>query len=381
MRVAIITTDNREYYQDYHNPIPHFGTAPEALLHGLERHREVEIHVVSCARRVLAAPPQLAPNIYFHSLHVPKLGWMRTAYQGCIRAVRYRLRQIQPDIVHGQGTEMDCALDAVFSGYPGVLTLHGNMVDVARAMKSRPFSFHWLAARLETVALGRAAGVFCNSRLTRELVQPRARRTWLVPNAMRPAMFVDPPAPRGGSRPELLHVGTICANKGQLEVLEVAEQLHRQGLKFQITFLGSASVGSAYAEAFLERVQKAREAGFARYLGTKPVRELIGLYDQAHALVHTPDSEAFGLVATEALARNLKVFAFDVGGLKDILEGTRDSVRVTGGNWAALKSALETWIAQGAPPPAENADIMSERYRPEAVAARHIEIYREVLGR
>ena len=79
---------------------------------------EVELHVVSCIRRPVNAPARLAPNIFFHSLCVPKIGWLRTGYQGCIRAVRKKLKVIQPEIVHGQGTELDCALEAVFSGRP-----------------------------------------------------------------------------------------------------------------------------------------------------------------------------------------------------------------------------------------------------------------------
>ena len=48
----------------------------------------------------------------------PKIGWLRTLYQGCVRATRRKLREIQPDIVHGQGTERDCAIGAVLSGFP-----------------------------------------------------------------------------------------------------------------------------------------------------------------------------------------------------------------------------------------------------------------------
>jgi len=379
MKVAIVTTDNRDYSQDFSHPTPYFGAAPEALLHGLEHFPELEVHVVSCAHRILVAPPKLAPNIFFHSLTVPRLGWMRTCYQGCVRAVRWRLQQIQPDVVHGQGTELDCALDAVFSGFPNVLTLHGNMVDVARAMRSRPFSFHWLAARLETVALGRTSGVFCNSRCTEELVRPRAGRTWLVPNALRPSMFDSPPAPRGGSRCELLHVGSVCANKGQLDMLGVAQRLHQRGLEFRLTFLGACDPQSGYAVRFLRGIREAETAGFARHLGVKSCRELVELYDGAHALVHTPDSEAFGLVVAEALARNLKVFAFDVGGVKDILDGTQDSVRVSGGDWAGMEAALGKWLTEGHPPGVPNSPVMSQRYRPEAIARSHLEIYRDVL--
>jgi len=110
MKVALLTTDNREPFKQYNKVEPWFGTAPEALLQGFAQLPEVEVHVVSCIRRPVKSPEKIAPNIFFHSLVVPKLGWMSTLYQGCIRATRKKLRDIQPDIVHGQGTELDSSV-------------------------------------------------------------------------------------------------------------------------------------------------------------------------------------------------------------------------------------------------------------------------------
>ena len=77
---------------------------------------EVEVHVVSCVQQQVNAPEKIAGNIWFHSLHVPKIGWLRSGYQECIRATRKKLRQIQPDIVHGQGPERECAISGGCSG-------------------------------------------------------------------------------------------------------------------------------------------------------------------------------------------------------------------------------------------------------------------------
>src|SRR5262249_6057431 len=148
-----------------------------------------EVHVVSCLQNPAASPEKIAGNIWYHGLHVPQIGWLRTAYQGCIRATRKKIKEINPDIVHGQGTERDCALCAVFSGFPNVLTIHGNMRAVAKYYRNSFGSFHWMTAKLETVALKRAAGVFCNSAYTESLVAPQAKRVWRVPNALRQPFF------------------------------------------------------------------------------------------------------------------------------------------------------------------------------------------------
>src|ERR1044072_2099265 len=50
MRIAILTTDSREHYRDYRNLVTSFGTSPEAFLQGFAQLKDVEVHVVSCAR-------------------------------------------------------------------------------------------------------------------------------------------------------------------------------------------------------------------------------------------------------------------------------------------------------------------------------------------
>ena len=110
MKIVQLTTDAREHHKDYGNPRPFFGTAPAALLQGFAGQAGVEIHVVACVRRFMPTPVQLADNIWHHTLLVPKWGWMTSLYRGCVRAVRRKLCELAPDIVHGQGTERDCAM-------------------------------------------------------------------------------------------------------------------------------------------------------------------------------------------------------------------------------------------------------------------------------
>ncbi|HEV2693899.1 MAG TPA: glycosyltransferase, partial [Verrucomicrobiae bacterium] len=238
MKIALLTTDNREHYGDYANPRPHFGTAPEALLQGFAAMPELEVHVVSCLQKpAAAAPDKIAPNIFYHGLVVPKIGWMRTFYQGCIRATRAKLQEISPDIVHGQGTERDCAISAVLSGRPNVLTIHGNVRLVAQVNRVRPFSFYWLAARLETLTLPRTNGVVCITRYTQAAVESLAPRTWVVPNAVDGSFFDLRPAPDASAPPIGLCVGAICVRKNQNAFMRALDALAAER-KFKIIFLG-----------------------------------------------------------------------------------------------------------------------------------------------
>ena len=96
MKIALLITDDREPTRKYNCEMPWFGTAPTALLQGFAEMPDLEVHIVSCTQRPMKSPEKLAENIFFHSLHVPNIGWLRTGYQGCIRAARRKLRDIQP---------------------------------------------------------------------------------------------------------------------------------------------------------------------------------------------------------------------------------------------------------------------------------------------
>ena len=380
MKVAFLAIDLRENHRSYSETAPRFPGGIASLFDGFARLPEVEGHVVSCLQRRVQSPEKLADNLWYHPLYVPKSGWLRTGYQGCIRAVRRKLREIQPDIAHGSGTERECAISAVFSGFLNVVTIQGNMAELARLNRPRIGSYGWLTARFENFILPRTAGVFCNSSYTEELVRPRARRIWRVPHPLRQA-FLDPP-PNQEPRPcILLNVGVISPRKRQLELLAVAEALHRQGLKFEFRFVGFTPVGvHPYTEAFLRRIKPMEEAGYARYGGTPADDALLHCYDSAAGMVHFPTEESFGMVVLEGLGRELKFFGAQVGGIVDLAKDMPGAELFAPDDWPGLTAAIARWIAGGHPRPTGTAALIRERYHPETIARRHVEIYRELLG-
>jgi len=379
MRIAILTTDLRETFRDYMNPEPRFGIAPEALLEGFAKLNEVEVHVISCLQKPVRSPEKVADNIWYHALYVPKTGWMRTLYQGCIRAVRKKLRKIQPDIVHGQGTERDCAISAAFSGFPNVITIHGNMRAIAKLYHAQPGSFYWLAAKLETLALRKTGGVLCNSVYTEKLAAPFARRIWRAPNCLRAAFFEIPLNEKCGVKPTLLNVGSLAPHKRQTEILDVARKLWERGLHFELQFIGTTENRTKYAVNFRHQIAEAQAAGYARHLGTLKIKELITAFDRASALIHFPSEEAFGLVAAEALARNLKLFAASIGGIVDIAANVEGAEMIPAQDWTGLENSIARWLEAGCPRPQTASKRMHARYAPEIAGRRHWEIYREFL--
>jgi len=380
LKVAILATDNRENDHNYLAPSPYFGTAPSALLEGFSNLPNLEVHVVSCKQQVMSSPAHLADNIWFHSLHVPKIGWLRTGYSGCILAIRKKLKEIQPDIVHGQGTERDCGISAVFSGFPNVITIHGNMAELARIFHARFGSFHWWAAKLENFTLPRTSGVFCNSHYTQSLVSPRSKKTWLVPNPIRDSFF-SPLISNilSVETPTFLVVGVICPRKQQLEILKLLINLHQQNAHFQVKFIGSCGE-DPYGKAFLDLLSGQANSGWASWLGVLNESALIQCMDTAHALIHFPQEEAFGLVVAESLARGLKLFTSKVGGIPDIASGVPEADLIDPQDWDGLHRSLHSWIQKPIISSPQTQALMSTRYHSKAIAQRHLQIYLSLLA-
>jgi glycosyltransferase involved in cell wall biosynthesis len=178
----------------------------------------------------------------------------------------------------------------------------------------------------------------------------------------------------------ILNVGVISRYKQQLEILNVARKLHQRGFQFELQFVGAIDSGSSYGADLLQQLADPETSGFARHIGTLQVNELVAAYDQAAALVHFPAEEAFGLVVAEALARNVKLFAASVGGVPDIAAGVDGAELLAARDWEGLEAALGRWLETGARRPATADGVMRERYHPEVIARRHVEIYREVLA-
>jgi glycosyltransferase involved in cell wall biosynthesis len=377
LKIAIVMPDNRDEFRRYADPLPYSGTAPTALLEGLAMLPECEVHVICCVQQPVAAPEKIGPNIYYHTEIVPKWGWLRGGYLGCIRSIRRQLKKIQPDIVHGQGTERYCALSAVLSGFPNVLTIHGNMRLVAAVNHARPFSFQWLAARLEDFTLPRTDGVVCISRYTRDAVQPLARRTWVLPNAVDGSFFDIKSTPLPNTQPVILCVGAICPRKNQNAFIHALDPLAALK-KFKVVFLGQADAGP-YGANFSQLVAERGWCEHAGFAGRERTKEF---FQTATALVLPTLEDNCPMVVLEAMAAGVPVLASKVGGVPDLIEDGKTGLFCDPQQPESFRTGVEQLLAAPALRQRLAVDAKQrahERFHPQVIARRHLEIYREVL--
>ena len=379
MRVAILTTDSREHFGNYTDPKPSFGTAPSALFQGFATLPNLEIHILSCTQQPMSSPPKLAENIWFHSLHVPKFGWLRTGYAGCILAVRKKLREIQPDIVHGQGTERDCAISAVFQKIPKVLTIHGNIRAITKLHRHSPLSFWGIQSQLEAFCLPRFAGVICISKYTQQQVSDLAKKTWLLPNAAETLFFeprptaIDPSAP-----PLVLVVANVDRRKNQNALIQALDPL-AHNLKFIVKFYGRCGEDS-YGKEFRSLLETRPWCFWGGMIGRENLRNE---FAQATVLFLPTQEDNCPMVVLEAQASRVPVIASNVGGVPDFIEDGVTGLLTNPDLPSTMPIALEKILSDKvlAARLAEGGRKQAlARFHPNIIATRHVEIYRDVLS-
>ena len=378
LKIAFLTTDNREHHRRYEMTEPYFGTAPGALLQGFATIPEAEAHVVTCTQRPMTSPEKLADNIWFHSLLVPKIGWLRTGYQGCIRATRRFLRQLQPDIVHGQGTERESAISAVFSKFPNVITIHGNMRMIAKVNNAKMFSYLWLNAWLERFTIPRSDGVVCITHYTQTAVRHLARKTWVVPNAVDQSFFDVQRTSQ--PQPIILCVGHVTWRKNQNAFIRALDSLVER-VSFKLIFLGNAMPDDAYCSEFLDLIKSRSWTEHVGFVDRDALKERLAT---AQLLAMPSLEENCPMVVLEAMAAGVPIVAAKVGGVSDLIQENFNGIFCDPNSAESVRTAVaralenpERGLAM-----AETAKRQAlERFHPRAIAQRHMEIYRELLSK
>ena len=151
-------------------------------------------------------------------------------------------------------------------------------------------------------------------------------------------------------------------------------------MEFRVRFLGTATPGTGYTEAFQRIVAErpwAEHAGFAD-------RERLKAELAQSALIVLPTLEDnCPMVVLEAAAAGVPVVASRVGGIPDLVDhgvngllfdphdprSIRENVRVALNNRSRSRSMAET-----------GKRLAKERFHPVAVAKQHLAMYREVLS-
>lgn len=308
---------------------------------------DTEVHVVTETEEIAHSTTVQAGPVRVHFVRAPARFKTATLWQ----LDRYRLqqviRQIGPDVVHGQGIEHQYGYAAVTARLPHLITIHGSCA-LANAIHPPPwFSRMRLAEWLEARCLRRARNLVVINPFIEQVLprSPPPRRLFHIPNAVAEPFFDPPTAPRQDNL--LLSIGAIERLKGADILLRAVAGLPDGGRAVRIKLIGQCPPGQEAYRAELETF--ARDHGlqvdWAGYLTAAAIaREL----RQCTALVHASHHENAPMAIAEALSTGTPVLAADVGGVRHMVQDGVTGGLFPRGDHQALAGHLQTVLADAA---------------------------------
>jgi len=199
-------------------------------------------------------------------------------------------------------------------------------------------------------------------------------RSTTVYHGLTNANVSDPPSTSASST--FAFVGRLVSTKGVQILLEAAQQVRAQGLRFQIKVIGDGpdrqSLESQVAEMGLtENVQ---------FLGYVPAGDLEKhLADVSTIVMPSVAGEVFGLVAAENMARGKLVIASDSGALSEVIADA--GLTFPPGDVSGLARCMRQ-VLQDETMPAKLGSAARTRaaneFNERRMLERHLNIYSEV---
>ena len=224
-------------------------------------------------------------------------------------------------------------LGRVLGGPPYSFTVHGpEEFDRPRALK--------LSEKIADARFVVAVSEFGRSQLYRWSAHEDWAKITVVHCGVDDVFLARSSSPPPAA-PRLVCVGRLCEEKGQLLLVEAAAALARDGIDFELAFVGDGELRAAI-ERLAERLGIAARVRITGWLAGAAVRSEI---ERARALVLPSFAEGLPVVLMEALALERPVISTYVAGIPELVVHGECGWLAPAGDLAALGRCLRAALA------------------------------------
>ena len=126
----------------------------------------------------------------------------------------------------------------------------------------------------------------------------------------------------------ILSVGRIQQQKGQLQTLDLFKSLQYRIKGLELIFVGGPSGvdGDAYLTKMKNKIEELKIEEEVQFLGSLSQKKLVKIMRKSTLLIHSAESETFGLVAIEAHRLGLPVLSTNQGSFKEIISNNENGL-------------------------------------------------------
>jgi glycosyltransferase involved in cell wall biosynthesis len=310
------------YFGEKFRPKEHYATWLPQIAEAWNGQSEVEIHWVVMSDSLQERRDVSEWGQMFHVLPTSQRGRATTLFRADRKAINAVLDEIQPDLVHGWGTEDVYGMAAVLSGRPNIVSMQGILSYYA--LKNRMPARSYLQAMLELFILWKAGRVTTESEWGRDVVMKRNpfAKVKIVEYGVQQVFFETKWQPEEKT-PFALFVGGISPRKGIQDLVGAFRDPKLLG-KELVVIGGRVGVWS-------ENVQKNGPSNI-RWLGRKTAEETAQYMSKAWCLILPTRADTSPNVVKEARVVGLPVITTRNGGQASYVRDGEDGYFVECGN-------------------------------------------------
>lgn len=336
-----------------------------------------------CGVRVLTAPNLSNRLAYEHQLFLPR---------GARRLLDEHLDGPPVDVVHLHGHRHLLNNVAVSwaraHAIPYLLTANGTLARHERKLGAKLVWDLLVAGGIPRGAARCIAVSAADAALHRDAgIAPE--RVVRIPNGIDLGEFESPP-PRGsfrrrlglGDEPIVAYLGQVSPRKGVVHLVRAFTDDAGGTLGPAVLVVAGNDMGAlGQARAAAGLGDDAGSSGRVRFVGLLPGQERLALLADADVLVYASTDEVFGLVPFEGLLCGAPVIVGDDCGCGELIAEAGAGLLVRHGDVDGLRNRIRTLLhdrVAAAAMVGRGRQFIRERLGFQAVAARHLALYRDV---
>ncbi len=319
-------------------PKNHPATWLRVLSAEIAARKQLELHVIVLRNNVQEDHVYVSGGVTFHVVRVPRLVRAPSLFWVDTWAIRRKLKQLQPDLIHAWGAEKGAALVAGRLGIPYLVTVQGLLSWYRKLIPLNTYD-HFTAV-FENVALSRARFITTECTFAMKYLSEKYPRATVIQAEHAPNWHFHKVVRRPQTSPiRLIFVGSPCYRKG-LDLL-----LHAlNGLVGEVDFvLKCVGGGSEYVRSFGSQL-KPELLNRLEIIPGLPPEGVAKELEEATMLVLPTRADTSPNAVKEAVVAGVPVVASGIGGILDYVVPDKNGFLFESGNAAALVDALRRAI-------------------------------------
>ncbi|RLB06067.1 MAG: hypothetical protein DRG83_01185 [Deltaproteobacteria bacterium] len=355
------------------------------LSRALAKLRGVEVHFITFAP-IPEDKVVYSEGVNFYFIKFPK--FMKafdlfSLFQLSRIKIHKLLSRIDPDIVHGIGTEHLFPYIAITSNYPSLITVHGIMSEIVKRRGISRLSYKKAIARLERYVLKKAKRIISISPYVEETLKGHSSaKFYRVENAVEEVFFNTYSSQ---DTDKLLFIGMIQKGKGLLDLLKAIKIVRGWSKGVLLEIIGPVLPNQEKYYGILRRYMEEEDLEpnikFLGYMDRVSVAQKLA---ESAMLILPSVQETAPMVIAEAMAVGKPVVATRVGGVPYMVNNGETGFLVEVGDVEGLADKILELL--------KNKDLRIEmgrrakeealrRFHPSVVAWKTKAIYEEILAK